>query len=72
MLFLLLDIFAYRHFIHPNSTYIILFRPKVPISELVSQVGVFIKNHQGIPFPLRYLIDYDTLSFGGMLTIIGT
>ena len=46
MLFLLLYVFCDRCFIQAYRTYIVPFGPKLPVAELVLQVGMLIENHQ--------------------------
>ena len=47
MRFLFSDIFSYCTFIQTYCTYIVPFGPKLSVAELVFQVRVLIKNHQG-------------------------
>ena len=64
---LILNLFLNCGFI--DCTYIITFRPEMPIPKLVLEVGVFIKHHKGILL-FKYPMKHTTLILGGMVTNI--
>ena len=66
---LILNLFLYCDSIKSYCTYIITFRPEIPIPKLILEIGVFIKHHKGT-LPFKYPMKLARLILGEMITNI--